>query len=377
MTLKRRLFISNILMLVLPFVLVWALGLCIGIVLFGIHGWNFDTAETWPKVEYWYRGGRGIIISLIMMALAVAVTAAINRILAQKIITHVMKPLDALSSGARQFSENNLSFRLDYHDDDEFRPVCDTFNDMAARLEKNESNRRELIAGISHDLRTPLTSIKVSIDGIKSGVAGTAEQRKKYVEIIENKTGDLEHIINQLFLFSKLDIGEFQAETRRVNCGTMLEDCIEELSGEYERRGLVLVTQELPCDTYISIDPILFRRVIVNIFENAVKYKIAEQGRLFIGCIKTESSVEIRLADNGPGVPVESLEKLFDVFYRADRSRNNTARHGERTGSGLGLAISAKIIAKLGGTIHAELPAAGGLAIVIRLPLIQDDTNGK
>jgi signal transduction histidine kinase len=101
---------------------------------------------------------------------------------------------------------------------------------MAARLEtmtaerqKNEEGRRELIAGISHDLRTPLASIKMSVDGIKSGAAATAEQRGQYLAIIENQTCAMEHIINQLFLFSKLDMADFPAEMRIVNCGDMLK----------------------------------------------------------------------------------------------------------------------------------------------------------
>ena len=106
--------------------------------------------------------------------------------------------------------------------------------------------------------------------------------------------------------------------------------------------------------------------MIINILENAVKYKTAEVGHVTITCAEPaeNNEVEIRLADDGPGVPPASLEKLFDVFYRADPSRN-------KKGSGLGLAISAKIIAKMGGTIRAELPASGGLAIVIVLPLIR------
>ncbi|GHV81773.1 hypothetical protein AGMMS49991_03310 [Spirochaetia bacterium] len=386
MTLKRRLFISNIVMIALPLVLIWVVMLGIGIVMYGVNGLYFDAPDAGKQQmrESWHERGR--IISALMMTLAIVITIAVNQILTRKIIKRVMRPLAALIHGARQFSENNLSFRLDYDDDDEFRPVCDTFNEMAARLEKNESSRRELIAGISHDLRTPLTSIKMSIDGIKSGVAATAPQRKKYVEIIENKTGDLEHIINQLFLFSKLDMDEFPAEMRNINCGDMIADCIEELSDEYEQRGLSLIARELPRTLYITIDPVLFRRVIINIFENAVKYKTTEMGHIMIECIERDGetkNVEIILADDGPGVHPESIEKLFDVFYRADLSRSNAARPGERTGSGLGLAISAKIIAKMGGTIHAELPADGGLAIVIQLPLVtanlrfEDEHNGK
>ncbi|GMO60795.1 MAG: hypothetical protein Ta2G_20620 [Termitinemataceae bacterium] len=373
MTLKRRLFISNILMIVLPLVLMWILMLFIGIVIYGVDGLYFDMPEGERKqmFDHWQRSGR--LISALMMSIAIAITVVVNQLLTRNIIKRIMKPLDTLISAARQFSKNNLSFRLDYHANDEFSQVCDTFNKMAQRLEKNENNRRELIAGISHDLRTPLTSIKMSIDGIKSGVAATPQQQKKYVEIIENKTADLEHIINQLFLFSKLDLDEFTAQTQVVNCAVMIEDCIDELSLEYERRGLTVAAKKMPPDMYINIDPVLFRRVIINIFENAVKYKTAEKGHIIITCMeKSETkNAKIILADDGPGVHPESLDKLFDVFYRADLSRN-------KTGSGLGLAISAKIIAKMRGVIHAELPSSGGLAIVIQLPLVKKDAdNGK
>jgi signal transduction histidine kinase len=208
----------------------------------------------------------------------------------------------------------------------------------------------------------------LSIDGIKSGVAATAEQREKYLGIIENKTVDLEHIIDQLFLFSKLDMDEFPINTQIINCSAMIEDCIGELSCEYERRGLAIVARVLPEHIHIDIDPILFSRVIVNIFENSVKYKTVETGHLFISCAEIEGggtkSVAITLADDGPGVPPENLEKLFEVFYRADESRHDP----HKKGSGLGLAISARIIAKMGGIIHAELPATGGLSIVISFP---------
>ncbi|GHV24787.1 hypothetical protein AGMMS4952_01050 [Spirochaetia bacterium] len=379
MTLKRRVFISNILMIVLPMLLFLALMVGISGVVLVINGVSFDsgTAEKIEFLENWHSSGLGIVFTGITMAIVIILTLTVNQLLTRNIIKRIMKPLDTLAAGARQFSENDLSFRLYYRDDDEFRPVCDTFNEMAARLEKNETSRKELIAGISHDLRSPLISIKMSVDGIKSGVAATSEQREKYLGIIENKTRDIEYIIEQLFLFSKLDIGEFKAETQVVNCGAMMEDCIVELSDEYERRGLTLIARELPENIHISIDPLLFRRVVVNIFENAVKYKTAEKGEIRLEAAQKAGMAEIAFTDNGPGVPPESLEKLFDVFYRADPSRN-------KKGSGLGLAISAKIIAKMDGSIRAELPEAGGLAIVINLPLAnqlplveKDEHNGK
>ncbi|MDR0877889.1 MAG: HAMP domain-containing histidine kinase, partial [Treponema sp.] len=345
MTIKRRLFISNILMFVLPPMLIWIVSFGIGIFVFGIPGMGFyrSHADQQRIMESILTTDRGIAVAAIMFTLMIFSIAAVNLVLTRNLIKRIMAPLDTLASGVRQIGGNNLSFRLDYRSDDEFRPVCDTFNEMASQLEtmikerqKNEDNRRELIAGISHDLRTPLTSIKMGINGIKTGVAASAEQREKYFGIIENKSDDLEHIIDQLFLFSKLDMDEFTAQTQTVDCGSMLEDCIEELSDEYEKRGLALAAGVLPQDIHISIDPVLFRRVIVNILENAVKYKTAEKGRMLITAAQKmksgeESSVEICLADDGPGVNPESLEKLFDVFYRADPSR-------KKKGSGLGLA---------------------------------------
>jgi signal transduction histidine kinase len=389
MTLKRRLFISNILMTFLPLVAIWAVVLVIALVLYGGRGLDFTMSEAEKEalMADWYTSGKGAVFWVLTMVAAVVLTIGISRLLTRTVIKRVTAALDALAAGARQFSENNLAFRLDYRADDEFRPVCDTFNDMAARLEamirerqRNDDSRWELIAGISHDLRTPLTAIKVGIDGITSGVAATDEQRAKYAAIIARKTVDLERIIDQLFLFSKLDLNEFTADTRVVNAAALVDDCVDELAGEYAQRGLVITAGDVPNDIAVSVDPGLFRRVILNVLENAVKYKTAAVGRLSIDCAVSDTrddsgisnsdgttnvdgTVEFRFTDDGPGVAPEALDKLFDVFYRADPSR-------AKQGSGLGLAISAKIVAKMGGTIRAELPAAGGLAIVIALPLV-------
>jgi signal transduction histidine kinase len=383
MTLKRKIFISNVLVIALPLVVMFGVEAAV----FGISGIDFSISpsESQQIINDWNEIGRGIRIEPILIAIGIFVVGMVNLFLRRIMIKHIMKPLDTLSFGVQQIGKNNLGFRLDYRSNDEFRTVCDTFNETASRLEamvkerqKNEDNRKELIAGISHDLRTPLTSIKVSINGIRSGVAATEDMREKYLSIIENKTVDLEHIIDQLFLFSKLDMDEFPVNTQIVSYSAMIGDCIEELSEEYERRGLVIVASTLPEHIHIDIDPILFSRVLINIFENTIKYKTAEKGHIAISCTEIESSggtknVEITLADDGPGVAPESLEKLFDVFYRADQSRHDSSSGGtvHKKGSGLGLAISAKIVTKMGGAIRAELPAAGGLAIVITLPLVE------
>jgi signal transduction histidine kinase len=372
MTIKRRLFISNILMIIIPIVTYIVFTGFLSLAIAGAYKtWNLPTlpeayfetafADYMPQIAAIWFG-----MFILMIAVVLITSKKLTRIMTKNIVS----PLDTLSFGVKQIRDNNLGFRLDYHEDDEFRPVCEAFNEMAVRLEtmtaerkKGEENRRELIAGISHDLRTPLTSIKAYLEGLETGVASTPEQWQKYFSTIQNKVNDLEHIINQLFLFSKLDIGDFPVNPRKIDIGKALTEITAELSDEYERRGLTLIARGIKQGLHANLDPVLFRSVIVNILENSVKYKDVKQGRIEIEWSVSGKMAEIRLTDNGPGVPEDVVEKLFDVFYRADPSRN-------KKGSGLGLAISKKIINRMGGAMNAGLSKEHGLVISICLPIV-------
>jgi signal transduction histidine kinase len=382
MSVKKRFFISNLLMALSPILSVFFLSPFIRL---AIHILNKTMGLPLVRENRPDLGEYTTIFYILwfsMLALIMAIVFIVNRFLTRVMVKHIINPLETLSDGVRQIRDNNLGFRLDYQGDDEFRPVCEVFNEMASRLEtmiaerqKDENNRRELIAGISHDLRTPLTSIKAYLEGIETGVASNREQREKYFATIKNKTNDLEHIINQLFLFSKLDLNDFPLNCKTFDAGPLVADMIMELADEYAKRGLTVELGEIERNIFVNIDPVLFRTVIINVLENSVKYKNSDQGRLTISCLPvqkgiyvSEDGIEIRLTDDGPGVSKEVLEKLFDVFYRADLSRNTT-------GNGLGLAISQKIVNRMGGAIRAEpgsLPAGKGLSIVIYLPA----TNG-
>ncbi|MDR1248437.1 MAG: HAMP domain-containing histidine kinase [Treponema sp.] len=371
MTIKRRLFISNILMILIPIIAYVIFTVFLSLAIVGMY----KTRNLPALPETYFEAAFADYIPQIagvwfgLFILMIGIIFITNKKLTLIMTKNIVSPLDTLAFGVRQIRDNDLSFRLDYQEDDEFRPVCEAFNEMAARLEtmtaerkKGEENHRELIAGISHDLRTPLTSIKAYLEGLETGVASTREQRQKYFSTIQKKVYDLEHIINQLFLFSKLDIGDFPMNSRRIDIGKLLTEIIAELSDEYERNGLALTAGGFEQGLYVDLDPALFRSVMVNILENSVKYKDMQQGRVVIAWGVSGEMAEIRLTDNGPGVPEEALGKLFDLFYRADPSRNSK-------GSGLGLAISKKIINRMGGSISAGPAKGRGLAIIIGLPL--------
>jgi signal transduction histidine kinase len=370
MTIKRRLFFSNIRMVLITIGGSVITFLAVRILFFIIMGgtwWN--GTENYSNLERYNTRGWGSLFLLVSIAVFVLFISIINSILTYRMIKNITKPLEILTRGVNQIQDKNFAHRIEYTDDDEFRPVCEAFNQMASQLEasterrlKDEANRRELLAGISHDLRTPLTTINGYLDGLESGVASTPEMREKYFNTIKNKTLDMKHIIEQLFLFSKLDMDEFPFSPARFDLTRALSDMVEELTEEYAMRGLEIVINTGPQNVFVHADVSQFRRVVINILENSVKYKEKETGRMEISSSLDKNFAQIKFADNGPGVSHDMLPNLFNAFYRADPSRHTK-------GSGLGLAISAKIIERSGGTIHAENAGTGGLVIVICLPV--------
>jgi signal transduction histidine kinase len=316
-----------------------------------------------------------IVWTILVLALSLIVFITI-RVLTTTMFKTIVKPLDVLSNAAHEIQNNNLQYRIHYDEVDEFENVCNAFNKMTEQLcrmiaerAKAEESRRELIAGISHDLRTPLTAIKVHVEGLQIGVAASGEQQEKYLSVINNKTDDMEYIINRLILFSKLDMEDFPMNLQIVDLHETLSRMVNGLADEYARKSLRIEYAKPDIAAFVMLDALMLQNVIVNIFENSIQYSDKEQAELKIQARCINNTAEVVLSDNGPGVKHEQMGQLFDVFYRADPARNTK-------GSGLGLAISEKIIRRMNGTIHAEAAEGNGLAIVIRLPLAERHNGG-
>jgi Signal transduction histidine kinase len=311
------------------------------------------------------------LFPLFLMLVVMIVLQLINRMLFQSIIV----PLLSLEDGLNEIRDGNLSFRIQYDGKDEFASIGSNFNEMAGQLQhlidakqKNDKGRKELIAGISHDLRTPLTSIKGYAEGLTKGIATTSDMQKEYAQTIVEKTTDLEHIVNQLFLFSKLDTEDFPLSLKMVDMGEMLMQYIQNNVTVYKKRGLQIVSGDIQGNAIAQVDVAQLRNVFTNLLENTVKYGAKRQNMLHIDCKSVEADVHITFHDNGPGVAPDKLKKLFHAFYRTDNARNNP-----RLGSGLGLAISRRIIETMGGSINAENDC--GLKIIIILPRTQGGLN--
>lgn len=291
---------------------------------------------------------------------------------------NIIKPLQALRNAAREIKEGRLDFKLGVARKDEIGQLSTAFEEMRSRLQESlevqqqyESNRKELIASISHDLRTPLTAIRGYVDGIIEGVADTPEKNRKYMQTIALKADELDHLINELFLYSKLDLNRQPYQFETVHVAPFLQDWTEELKFELEKKGIDLLTEiNIAHAVCVTMDRDHFRRVLNNIIQNSERYMDKPAPIIQISANQVEDSVVVELTDNGSGIEPKALQHIFERFYRVDESRNaNTG------GSGLGLAIAKQIMEGHGGGIDARSQLFNGTTIILTIPIKQGSTS--
>jgi len=306
----------------------------------------------------------------------IAIIIIVNIILAMALSNSIMKPLKILKEGTKKISEGNLNFEVEYTGYDEIQEVLHHFDDMKNKLfdsvkqqQKYEDNRKELIAGISHDLRTPLTAIKGYVSGLMDGIADSPEKKEKYLNTILHTATEMDKLVDELFMFSKLDMEKIPFNFDKVEIGEFLELCCDELKFGLEKNKISLsYTNRCPNDTFAMIDRDKFGRVLLNISNNSIKYKKDDVGSFHVDvCLNDANNIEITLKDNGNGIPVPLCGKIFDSFYRADPARTNPV-----SGSGLGLSICKQIVENHKGSIRAESGLGEGLSIIINLPIAEN-----
>ena len=315
--------------------------------------------------------------SLIFVGLSVLIITITGLFLSRRLSEQIVKPLENLRHAAGEISRGNLDYTLYSDARDELGDTCQEFNRMREQLkmaretrEKYEMNRKELIAGISHDLSTPLTSVKGYTSGLIDGIAKTPEKKAHYLQMIYQTASSMENLVDSLFLFSKLDLGRMPFQWETVCLDSYLDDYVTENKSLLTRRGLLVSYKGLGQTCMVSMDRIQFQRVIENLLGNSLKYKQRDEAHVVISLQRQREQVRLCVADDGSGVADADLPKLFDSFYRTDPALTNVAK-----GCGLGLAIVKQIIQAMGGTIWAEHAPAGGLAVCITLPVLKEEVK--
>lgn len=271
----------------------------------------------------------------------------------------VATPLVKLRKATQNIKDGNLDFVLDVEGADEFAELCRDFEEMRRRLKESaeeklvlDKENKELISNISHDLKTPITAVKGYVEGIMDGVADTPEKMDRYVRTIYNKTVEMDHLINELTFYSKIDTNRIPYTFSKLNVEDYFSDCAEEVGLELETRGIQLCyANYVDSDVQVIADGEQIRRVIHNIISNAIKYMDKGKGMKDIIQIRVKDVgdfVQVEIEDNGKGIAAKDLPYIFDRFYRTDVSRNSA-----KGGSGIGLSIVRKILEDHGGKVWA------------------------
>lgn len=271
----------------------------------------------------------------------------------------VATPLVKLRKATQNIKDGNLDFVLDVEGTDEFAELCRDFEEMRRRLKESaeeklvlDKENKELISNISHDLKTPITAVKGYVEGIMDGVADTPEKMDRYVRTIYNKTVEMDHLINELTFYSKIDTNRIPYTFSKLNVEDYFSDCAEEVGLELETRGIQLCyANYVDSDVQVIADGEQIRRVIHNIISNAIKYMDRGKGMKGIIQIRVKDVgdfVQVEIEDNGKGIAAKDLPYIFDRFYRTDVSRNSA-----KGGSGIGLSIVRKILEDHGGKVWA------------------------
>ena len=306
-----------------------------------------DSADSQGRVHVM---AKDLFISAFVILISVALVVGLW------VYRSIAVPLVKLKKATQNIKEGNLDFVLDVEGKDEFSELCQDFEEMRRRLKESteekslmEKENRELISNISHDLKTPITAVKGYVEGIMDGVADTPEKMDRYVRTIYNKTNEMDHLINELTFYSKIDTNRIPYTFSKLNVEDYFADCSEEVGLELETRGIELVyANYVEKDVMVIADGEQIRRVIHNIISNAIKYMDKPKGIIQIRIKDVGDFIQLEIEDNGKGIGPKDLPYIFDRFYRTDVSRNSS-----KGGSGIGLSIVKKILEDHGGKVWA------------------------
>lgn len=314
-----------------------------------------------------------VIIVLVLVFTSVALTRWINK--------GVFYPIRQLNHAMSCIAKGDFDYALHIEENNgEIEQLYKSYEDMRLKLKEsseekiqNEKQNRELISNITHDLKTPITSIKGYVEGIIDGVADTPEKMSRYIKTIYTKANEMDRLINELTYYSGINSNRIPYHFHCINVTDYFNDCVEDVGLDLESKNITLnYSNLLSPDTKIIADPEQLKKVINNIVGNSIKYIDKEKGEIEIRLLDEVDSIRVEIEDNGKGIAAKDLPNIFERFYRTDASRNSS-----KGGSGIGLSIVKKIIEDHGGYIWATSKVEEGTCMHFVIRKYQDVKEEK
>lgn len=380
MPLKKKLFRSNMLFLFLSLLTL----LLIGTAVIGAFEDTFE--KKFEAIGYEKMDGdvwdiskdigkeaiRDSFSVLVLVVLVVGIAAILALLFLASLFTRrmnnlVMEPLERLVEGAKRIQAGNLEEEIVYEGQEEFERVCQAFNEMQRTIledqklrAQNERARTDMVTGISHDLRTPLTSIRGYIKGVLDGIANTEEKRRLYLETAYESTGEMNSLLQKLFDFSRMESGQMPFHKVSIDLAEYVQGFVaqkEKILDPSEVQIVMEQEDEILPDVEVDVEQI--SRILENLLENSIKYVEKRPVEIWVRIRKSEEYLLLEWKDNGEGVPEEKIGKIFDRFYRCDEARS-------KKGSGVGLYVVQYIMEQHGGNMEAVNDS--GLKLILRFP---------
>lgn len=283
-----------------------------------------------------------------------------------------MQQIEAMAEGVKEISYGNLKYRIPRNSKDELGELANTINEMAERLElkiegerKAEQTKKDLITNVSHDLRTPLTSIMGYLRLIRDKKYATEEQSNEYLSIVSNKTEQLKKLIEDLFDYTKLNNEGIKINKQIFCINELVEQLVEEMTYQAEEYSLSFRTNFTKERLYIESEPNQIVRVFENLLANSIRYSY-QPSVIDVSMQQIDKYVQICVENHSDPLSEDELVQLFDRFYKTDESRSSVSE-----GSGLGLAIAKSIVKLNGGNVWAECDQTI-IRFIVQLPIIQE-----
>jgi signal transduction histidine kinase len=315
----------------------------------------------------------GVKVITIFIAVIFGANQIIHLLILLSLEKRIIKPIEKLQKGVEQISSGNYEVRIENDIFNEIGILIHEFNDMAEKLQNSEEekqeyeeNRKALIANISHDLKTPITSVSGYIEVILDGVVTSPEKINSYLKIVESNMNYMNKLIDDLFLFSKLDMQKLEFKFEVVKIKSFMSDLMEEFKFTLGEENIIFnFHDKIEEEVLDNIDGKRIYQAIRNIIGNAVKYGVVDNLNIQTELIKEDNFIKINIKDNGPGIEKDKLPHIFNRFYRVDMERTK-----DLMSTGLGLAIAREMVEAHGGSIHVYSVLNEGSTFVIRLPIM-------
>jgi signal transduction histidine kinase len=299
------------------------------------------------------------------LAWAGAVALAVSIIVAALIAFSIARPLDRIAKAAEEIAAGNYDQQLDISTPTEVSRLATSFNSMARQVKAALQSQRDLVANVSHELKTPLTSIQGFSQALLDGTAADDEARERAAGIIHEEAARMRRLVDELLDLARLEAGEVTFAREPVDVAELLHDCAARFAPRSEEAGVLREVEALSALPPVTGDADRLGQVFSNLVDNALKHArgAAGGGRVGLHAGLEEGRVAVSVTDNGPGIPAADLPRIFERFYQVDKSR---ARRG--SGVGLGLAIAREIIQAHGGRIGVESVEGLGTRFRVELP---------